>query len=97
MAAAANSTKPPGGGDGVEFNNIASAISKDINITVAKLTKLNTSTSCFPFAALLITFTTVVQRKTLFNDPTQQINELVTSVKQDIGKLNQNLGETEVG
>ena len=42
-AATAANAAPVTAADGTEFNSIASAISKDINVTVAKLTKLSTS------------------------------------------------------
>ncbi|KAH6599231.1 hypothetical protein BASA50_003174 [Batrachochytrium salamandrivorans] len=60
-----------------EFTKAASSIGRDINSTMTKLQKL----------------TTLAKRKTLFDDRPVEINELIYIIKQDIAKLNLQIGK----
>ncbi|KAJ3271777.1 cis-Golgi t-SNARE syntaxin [Terramyces sp. JEL0728] len=60
-----------------EFTKAASLISKEINDTVARLTKL----------------TTLAKKNSLFEDKPQEINELIYIIKQDIAKINKQIGQ----
>mmetsp|Transcript_8378 Transcript_8378/g.18002 ORF Transcript_8378/g.18002 Transcript_8378/m.18002 type:complete len:350 (+) Transcript_8378:73-1122(+) len=55
-----------------QFSIAASQVAKDIELTSAKLTRL----------------TNLAQRRSLFDDPTAEIQELTFAIKQDIGHLN---------
>ena len=60
-----------------EFTNAASHISKEINSTMQKLQKL----------------TTLAKKKSLFEDRPVEINELIYIIKQDIAKINTQIGQ----
>ncbi|KAJ3359512.1 cis-Golgi t-SNARE syntaxin [Kappamyces sp. JEL0680] len=60
-----------------EFTKAASLISKEINDTVTRLTKL----------------TTLAKRKSMFEDKPAEINELIYIIKQDLAKINHQLSD----
>ncbi|KAI8895650.1 t-SNARE [Globomyces pollinis-pini] len=60
-----------------EFSKAASLISKQINDTVARLTKL----------------TTLAKKKSLFEDKPVEINELIYMIKQDLAKIKSQIGQ----
>ncbi|KAL5036035.1 Integral membrane protein SED5 [Batrachochytrium dendrobatidis] len=60
-----------------EFTKAASSIGRDINSTMTKLQKL----------------TTLAKRKSLFDDRPVEINELIYVIKQDIAKINLQIGK----
>lgn len=62
-----------------DFTRLASQVGKDIQQTSVKLAKL----------------TKLAQRRSLFNDPTAEIQELTFIIKQDIGALNSKLGDLQ--
>eukprot|EP00741_Cyanophora_paradoxa_P001773 tig00000073_g1719.t1 len=62
-----------------QFTEIASQISKDIQMTTMKLQKL----------------TKLAQKKSLFDDPAQEIHELTFSIKQDITGLNNQIAKLQ--
>eukprot|EP00638_Chattonella_subsalsa_P001084 CAMPEP_0117742632 /NCGR_PEP_ID=MMETSP0947-20121206/5657_1 /TAXON_ID=44440 /ORGANISM="Chattonella subsalsa, Strain CCMP2191" /LENGTH=291 /DNA_ID=CAMNT_0005559183 /DNA_START=182 /DNA_END=1054 /DNA_ORIENTATION=+ len=63
-----------------EFHTAASQISKDVHHTSQKLSKL----------------TKLVQHRSLFNDPAEEINNLVHSIKEDLTHLNSQLEAAQV-
>lgn len=59
-----------------DFAKAASAIGRDINAVTVRLQRL----------------TALAKRKTLFDDRPVEINELVYIIKQDIAKINRQIG-----
>ncbi|KAG5185958.1 soluble NSF attachment protein receptor [Tribonema minus] len=62
-----------------EFHGATSSIAKEIHVTSQKLSQL----------------TKLVQSRGLFNDPAQEINELVHDIKQDIQGINTQLDQAQ--
>lgn len=60
-----------------EFTKASSLISKQINETIARLTKL----------------TVLAKKKSMFEDKPMEINELIYIIKQDMAKINHQIGQ----
>jgi syntaxin 5 len=76
-----------------EFSRMAAKIGHDISSTSAKLQRLAQRTSyyCFPDCALHV----VAKRKTLFDDKSTEISELIYVIKHDIAELNNDIGNLQ--
>lgn len=71
-----NDTKPIAPRSRGEFTTLAAQVGKKIQETSVRLSKL----------------TKLAQRKSLYDDPTSEIQELTFAIKRDIGQLNSQLG-----
>ena len=80
-----------------EFSRMAAKIGHDINSTGAKLQRLAQRKSSLASHVLnsRLTSCLVAKRKTLFDDKSTEISELIYVIKHDIAELNNDIGNLQ--
>lgn len=74
-----------------KFSKVTASLSSRVSKTTLKLQRL-TDRNC----VLPLCYCIVVRRKSLFDDKSTEINQLTSSIKQDITNINGELEELEV-
>ena len=73
------------------FSKVTASLSSKVSKTTLKLQRLTERKFLFS-----IIYSIVVRRKSLFDDKSSEINQLTSSIKQDITTINGELEELEV-
>ena len=86
-----NMTIPPPNFSVSNFSKVTASLSSKVSKTTLKLQRLTERKFLFS-----IIYSIVVRRKSLFDDKSSEINQLTSSIKQDITTINGELEELEV-
>ena len=78
-----------------EFSRMAAQIGHNINSTGAKLQRLAQRISSFSAVSFTSANYAVAKRKTLFDDKSTEISELIYVIKHDISELNNDIAQLQ--